>query len=125
MSDTPPSSLKSIPTPVDVPVLDGVPPALVSFLVRLEAKFEARFEELEDQIRSVASRVEDVQKSIRKMRRSSGHDSHGHISVTTHSQPLLAQKSADSLPSRSRSRHVRSSDRPSSTYNYRLQRLKH
>lgn len=108
MANTPQSGLKAIPTLEDVPVLDGVPPALVSFLLRLEAKFEARFEELEDQIRSVGNRVEDVQKSIRKMRRSSGHDSHSHISVTTHSQPLLAQKSADSIPSRSRTRPVRS-----------------
>lgn len=108
MANPPASSSKAVQTTIGESLLDGVPPALVSFLIRLEAKIDARFDDLEDQVRTVGARLDEVTKSLRKIRRASTHEGGSHVSVTTHSQPLLSQRSADSLPSRSRSRAVRS-----------------
>jgi hypothetical protein len=99
---------KANPITMDVPHMEGVSPALVAFLVRLEAKIDARFDDIEDQMKTFGSRLDDAQKSLRKLRRMSIQDSNSaSASIAAQSQPMLSQRSADSLSSRSRSRAVR------------------
>jgi hypothetical protein len=93
-----------------VPELDGVPPALVAFLIdrfaQLEAKLESRFDVLDDEIKALSSRVDDTQKSIRKLRRASSHDA-GNMSQLGSSSPILSGRSSDSLTMRPRAKAVR------------------
>jgi len=91
--------------------IDGVSPTLVSFLVErfaaLEAKFDARFDAVDESIKSLSVRLDEAQKSLRKIRRPSTQDAIQGQDKPERSQSFATHRSTDSLHSRSRTRGVR------------------
>lgn len=97
--------------PVMVPALEGVPPALAEFLAaqltRLEASFGARLASIEESLRAVNARLDETQRSIRKLKRSFSQEVTGSLNTPSGTYSLTSERSADSLSPRKSSRAVR------------------
>lgn len=89
--------------------LEGVPNALVLFLAEkfatLEAKFDARFDAVDESLRQLHTRVDDAQKALRKIRRSGLLDS----PAQDRQHPFVSHRSADTIQPRIRRGAVRTS----------------
>ena len=98
--------------PGDVPVIEGVPPAFFEFLsaqlTRFEASFGARLSAIEESIRATNTRIDETQRSIRKLKRSISQDlTHSLNTPSGGDYPLVSERSSDTLSPRKASRAVR------------------
>lgn len=97
--------------PVMAPAIEGVPPALLEFLsnqlTRMETSFNARFATIEESIRSVSARLDDTQRSLRKLRRSVSQEVSSTQNTPSGVFPLISERSSETLSPRTASRAVR------------------
>lgn len=91
-----------------MPEITGVPKELMSFLqdrfAALEAKMDARFDEIDMSIKALSIRIEDTHKAVRKLRRSVNADDKADKASSSGS---LHKASSDPAHPKIRSKHVR------------------